>query len=770
MHTQTLQVTMGCLLKDYGVIARRAGGQGGSASQEGYSRLKELLPGESWQPILDCVRWHEAPVLQQEQPAPDSAAWIVCAADRLADGTEDQKKKEAGEPLAPVFTHLNGHHPGWSLAPQPMDEEHVPMPAVEKQQISTAQYGEILRGLEQGLKDLKPDPEWVNILLGLMEQWTSFIPAESCTEEEPDISLFDHLKITAAIGSSVSEYMLDRGITDGREFLKNEEEFRKEQVFLLYSADFSGIQKFIYTVSTSGALRSLRSRSFFLNLVMEHYIDEILEACGLSRASLLYSGGGHCYLLLPNTETVKETLRDINGTFNDWLLDEFGSRLFLAHGWTACCGNDLINVPASESPYKAMFRRVSSAVSAHKLHRYNSEQIRRYNSAAGEETGRECRICGRTDRLSREDLCPWCQLFEDLSGKIQTSRFYLVTPEEPENYDFVLPAWKGQAYFTLTDEEGARKISAGGEPLTRIYTRNRFCSDLPCSIRFHTGGYSYSNDMETLAGSSSGIERLGVCRMDVDDLGQAFVAGFEQPGETEPEARYRYVKLTRTIAFSRQMSLFFQCWIDRILEGEKEGGGQLAVTIVYSGGDDLFLVGAWNDVIEASERIREAFTRFTCGALTISGGITLFDAHFPIRIAANQTAELEDRAKQEPGKNAISLFDPGLDHTYSWDTFRGKVMGEKHETLMRFFTMPGQERGTAFLYRLMELLEEAQEDRINLARYAYLLSRMEPERGPAKEEYGVFADRMYRWALDPEDRGQLITAIQIYLYQIRKDQ
>lgn len=58
-------------------------------------------------------------------------------------------------------------------------------------------------------------------------------------------------------------------------------ELRREPAFLLYTDDFSRIQRFIYTVHTEGALRSLRSRSFFLELLMEHYMDELLDGCGL---------------------------------------------------------------------------------------------------------------------------------------------------------------------------------------------------------------------------------------------------------------------------------------------------------------------------------------------------------------------------------------------------------------------------------------------------------------------------------------------------------
>ena len=139
-------------------------------------------------------------------------------------------------------------------------------------------------------------------------------------------------------------------------------ELRREPAFLLYTADFSRIQRFIYTVHTEGALRSLRSRSFFLELLMEHYMDELLDGCGLTRTNIIYSGGGHCYLLLPNTATVQQTLADWNRAFNGWLNEQFGMQLFLANGWTPCSANDLCNVPAEASPYKATPRQIERVV------------------------------------------------------------------------------------------------------------------------------------------------------------------------------------------------------------------------------------------------------------------------------------------------------------------------------------------------------------------------------------------------------------------------
>ena len=72
----------------------------------------------------------------------------------------------------------------------------------------------------------------------------------------------------------------------------------------------------------------------------------------------------------------------------------------------------------------------------------------------------------------------------------------------------------------------------------------------------------------------------------------------------------------------------------------------------------VFLVGAWNDVLEAAQRIQSNFTAFSCGALTLSAGIGIFDDHYPIRLSAEETAALEEAAKHLPGKNAVALFTP----------------------------------------------------------------------------------------------------------------
>ena len=156
-------------------------------------------------------------------------------------------------------------------------------------------------------------------------------------------------------------------------------------------------------------------------------MDELLDGCGLTRTNIIYSGGGHCYLLLPNTATVQQPLADWNRAFNGWLNEQFGVQLFLANGWTPCSANDRCNVPAEASPYKALFRRVNAIAEQHKQHPYDAAALRALNRVQAIPDGtQECKVCGNSAQVNADGLCPWCNRFANLSAQIQNQSIYLV--------------------------------------------------------------------------------------------------------------------------------------------------------------------------------------------------------------------------------------------------------------------------------------------------------------------------------------------------------
>ena len=302
--------------------------------------------------------------------------------------------------------------------------------------------------------------------------------------------------------------------------------------------------------------------------------------------------------------------------------------------------------------------------------------------------------------------------------------------------------------------------------LKAVYTGLRYAT------RLYVGDYHASNSMAELVSYAGGIRRMAVCRADVDNLGAIFLSGFVQAGKTDAE-RNRFVTLSRTATLSRQLSLFFKYHINGILSGElSEADGPLPVSIVYSGGDDLFLLGAWDGVLQAIQRIQRAFERYTGGSIHLSGGLGLFGESYPIRRSALLTEELVEEAKSMDGKNALSLFAPAQGHNYSWATFSNQVLEEKLSCIRNFFDSQRREdveaRGMAFLYRLLELLRGCDEQ-ISLARIVYLLVRMEPEKraAAARMQYSRFSKNIMQWCRQQEHRRQLITAIYLYVYEER---
>jgi CRISPR-associated protein Csm1 len=75
------------------------------------------------------------------------------------------------------------------------------------------------------------------------------------------------------------------------------------------------------------------------------------------------------------------------------------------------------------------------------------------------------------------------------------------------------------------------------------------------------------------------------------------------------------------------------------------------------------------------------------------------------------------------------------------------------------------------LYGIVELLRQDEPGRINIARLAYLLARREPGKDASpelKQIYADFARNIYQWALNEEDRKQLLTALVLYTYNNRE--
>ena len=551
--------------------------------------------------------------------------------------------------------------------------------------------------------------------------------------------------------------------------------------------DMSGIQSFIYNqYGNDDVLKNLRSRSFYLEMMMENLIDDLLEGVSLSRANLIYSGGGHAYLLLPNTPEMEQYLDSFGKKTNRWLQEHYQSDLYVAFGSRECSADELAN--KKDGSYREIFRGASQKISEQKLRRYTAEEILAMNHAETEEHERECRICHRSDHLTGDNLCQMCSGLIELSKGILEKDFFSVVGDDRNQKRMPLAQ---DRYLVADTADSVTERMKNSENYIRTYSKNIMYTGQSLATKLWVGDYCSAPTLEELVNNGTGIRRLGVLRADVDNLGQAFVAGFPQDYQT----------LSRSATFSRKLSLFFKLYINEILRnGEFSLTGEevkeRSAAIIYSGGDDVFVVGAWKDVLEFAVDLRNRFKAFTQDTLKISAGFGLYHPKYPISYIASQTGGLEDYAKDLDGKNAITLFD--RTGRYDWDAFIDIVLGEKFRIIYEYFHLymskkkesSGDAKGKAFLYRMLDLFrtryqdlnpsqydkkkdDEEADNRINLARMAYVLARTAPDRDAEeaeKEMYRKFARNMYQWMKDKEESRQVVTAIYLYAYLVRNEE
>ena len=846
MTEKEVKLIVGALLHDLGKVIHRTG-VNINHSESGYQYLKEELDWTDKE-VLETVRYHHKGNLKNAKLEEDSFAYITYIADNIAsaaDRRETTEKEDKGFektfPLQPVFNILNGKsEKTLYYAPKMLNEnedkqayENMNFPIEEKKPFEKYFYDRVLDEIKDCLKGIDwKDARYINSLLSVLGATMFYVPSSTNKEEVADVSLYDHVKITAAVSSCIYQYLLEKGENNFKKCLFEEEKaFWNEKSFLFYSMDISGIQSFIYDISSEKALKQLRARSFFVQFMTEHMVDMLLEELQLSRANLIYCGGGHCYMLLPNTKAVKERIRAFEREMNQWFLRKFDISIYLACGYEEVCANTLQNEPRNS--YSDMFRSVSAKISAKKMQRYQADDIRFLNGQMHPVGKYECHVCKRiTDKnqMIENDttvsICEMCSRLEQLGEKImlEGADFFCVLSEnDSKNEGVPLPGKEGSSLVLVVKNEMQTKKLLQDGKIVRVYAKNKAYTGVNMATTIYVGDYSAKEcktfgdyaKVETMTingknGSEKlGIERIGVMRGDVDNLGLTFMAGFEKAAQ-DTECGKNYNTLSRTATLSRHLSLFFQYYINAIL---KENNRK--VVIVYSGGDDIFIVGGWNEVIHASMDIQQALKKYTMGKLNISAGIGIYPAAYPIKRIASEVGELENASKDYPGKNAVTVFSTGrkvfIDRntlfpnhssqtdnkdkayidigTFSWQDFIEKVQGEKLELLKNFFEKQ-EEKGMSCMYRLLELVrkqfkENGKTKGVNVARLVYMLARLEPVKGEKddneyeleKKAYEPFRNKIYKWCVEEihekNDKGlnstrQLMTAMTWYSYLIRR--
>lgn len=691
-------LVVGALLHDIGKFEFRTADRRTRHSTYGDFFVGEYLSRfRCMEPIREEVRRLVAHHHDREADPFLREADHLAAADRQVDGSPETLRS-----LVSVLTAVDigkGDPPqdAHRYAPRPVDfanpfPEPIPgvAPAEWKPDREQAR-DEHDRAWQQFCAEVKAMPDgdltsWIETFLAVARKHLSRV-ASAAYKSHPDISLYDHARSVAAIAVCLREAP------------------QQAEPFLLIQGDISGVQSFLYKLASrdeaKNTAKRLRGRSLFLVLLAETAARYYMRSLNLPPTNLLYCGGGHFSILAPHTDEVKAKLAEAEERVNRWLIEQHRGDLALVRAST----------PADRAlmaDFAGLMQRSGYALNRAKRQKFLAvldESL--FELPDYEETMDVCPVCQADFVKGSGDTCPACKRHVETGRRIVQAQ-YLVRLEggdlDPASDDFAAlgAAYKLAANWTevVQQVENTRaervhveRLNDSGFLTQEGTALGNRCPGLSFGFR-PLGQYAPRDeqeegplDFEHLAKrNAANYPLLGVVRLDVDALGAVFASGL---GEKR--------SLSRTATLSRELETFFSGYVNTLAEEHD-------MYITYAGGDDLFAVGSWINALEFSRALRRDFGCFSGGNpnLTFSGGLLFCKPDFPIGRAAEAAGELEERAKDCAGKNALCLFDEAV----AWDRLDELLAFGDDLLYLVTEAAPDDRLPRSFVHRLLNLEAE----------------------------------------------------------------
>lgn len=457
---------------------------------------------------------------------------------------------------------------------------------------------------------------------------------------------------------------------------------RTNPSYSLICGDISGIQKYIYRISSAkGAAKGLKARSFELAILSDAVAKHLLIKFSLTSANLIYSSGGKFYILAPASAKSRiddEKENSLNFDLASRFWTDYGGELFLGIGAVILTGNDFM-----AENFGGKWQEVSERTNTTKQKKFHLLMASNYQAIFGSQGAggveATCDLCQReatpdyplrtqfAGTPDQYEACPFCEETLKLGSNLAMANLIAEVVNDktsPSNgISKIKPLGLGVTYYVMNT---STECELNGDAITYLnfnicdYTdenflmRNLEAGHVNCGFRFY-GGNEKPREEETeelldyndLAESSQGLKRLGVLRMDVDFLGKIFRDSLKPQNS-----------VARVLTLSWHLNHYFSGRLNEL----RRRITKRSAFIVYAGGDDLFIVGAWNRLLELAQEIQKDFFQYTQNPqLTISGGVAMVPQKFPIHKAAVMSGEAEDAAKTlSKEKDAFAFLDKPL--------------------------------------------------------------------------------------------------------------
>lgn len=569
----------------------------------------------------------------------------IALACRWAAGAEYRPEPYEARALQPVLATLKNRKTDLWMPPVELSLESSFFPTPEKP--NSTDLEKRLADLKKSLASATPQ----NRLTCLQYHASTLAVSESL----PDLPLYDFIKTAGAI-----LHCLDHG---------------KGQLRLA-GGSISGIQSYLYDIVSKRAGKLLKGRSFYLQLLTDSLTERFLETFVLSDAHIVYSSGGGFYVLMPDYD-------EVFGKFEDFR-SEVIKQIYKRHGINLTCEFALSESfdENADTPkiWDELLQKLQESKTQRLSHNLALLEDLLYPIEQGgltvrdEITNEEITDPDDVDYIGRDDdqitvKKSTKQQVEVLGKNLKSAKYWATAQQDvratgdwftdPLGYQHRLFSQKPNEvnFKELNEVNATNPFAFYGGNKTPLFTEEniQFADSIETEV-----GDPITFDALAHAEKGATLNRLGILRMDVDNLGKIFSDDIGSPASF---ARYA--------AVSRSLDWFFKGYLNTIHGEVCEASGQKfseRTVIIYSGGDDLFIVGRWLETLEMACRIRKEFKKWSGGNLSISGGVAILPDKFPVMQGANLAGEKEKSAKNylldgQKLKNAVCFFD----QTLNWE-------------------------------------------------------------------------------------------------------
>lgn len=732
---------------------------------------------------------------------PDSfLQWIIATADRVSSGFDREEFEEynqADEGTAtgknhytarqlPLFEQIRldsqaEQKYAYRYPLKPLSPNSIfPVKALECEgnddKAAQKEYLDLWQGFVDALK-LMPKSHrnnwslWLDHFETLWGVYTQAIPSATAFNIRPDVSLYDHSRVAAALATALWRYHYELGRTneEAAKELKDQQESWVEDKFLLIQGDFFGIQDFIFASggeTNKRAAKLLRGRSFYVSLLSECAALKVLDVLDLPATSQVINAAGKFMIVAPNTLTTVEKLRQIQQELDSWFLEHSWGQAGVGLAWTkASCNDFRRGKNGKPSPYKQLIKKLFEQLEIIKNQRLNlcgdslapiifNDFLDSFDNDKG-----VCKIDGRSPATQQIAIDTY--ISELANDQIETGTWLtqreriLITRqslgmtsalkipvfgyhinfaenedaqgkfgEQAKNgnllraWDFSLPTsgdqalWNGYARRTINAYVPLFDDKAKAEQALGKYNGEEKL-DLDEAKTFN----HIACEDQTLQDNHQwqGISALSTLKGDVDNLGMIFQTGLSDD-----------VSFSKTAALSRQINAFFTVYLPWLCKTEYPN-----TYTVFAGGDDFFLVGPWLSQIKLASKMRQAFqnyiahnteVHFSAGISTTKPGLPIGQLSEMAEIALELAKAHNPNEVKPAPKNAVSCFNQQM----FWDEFSAlEIRRDRLHALNQEMNLStGYVYGLLTLINMAEKVHEKPENAIWHSYFAYRTVRM----------------------------------------------